>query len=226
MIQTHFKKKIAAKRRIKASQGMSETLTGHDMEQLANALIKTLKENTPDDVVKPVDYNDVVKGLKEGGTAELLGFRVGDLNAHNDTEVQPAIPYQGVKTQEAVTEEFQPPIEASQEAPMEENVTEEVPIEEVTIEETVVETPVEIPVEKPKEPELTSGVGNVGQRIADEFKPLTPFIGPINPTVAPIPAPMPAPYPNSRPAVAPAGRPNNTPQLGTEKFWDNDTKFW
>lgn len=197
IIQSKYKRKIAAKRRIKASQGQDEALTSKDMEQISNDIIKTIKENLPADIEKPMSYDDVVKGLK-GEVGESLGFKPEDFVARNDTE--PAgTPYEGITTSEPIVEE---------------TVTEE-------LVEAPVETPTEVPVAPvaPVEPDITEGVGNVAKRIADEFKPLTPVINPI-------PAPMPYQTPYGQSVPRPSVKPDNAPRLGTSKIWDDDLKFW
>jgi hypothetical protein len=82
--------------------------------------------------------------------------------------------------------------------------------------EEIVEETTEEPVEEVQElvveesPDIAKEVGDIGKRIADEFKPLTP-----------IAAPMPQSYPQTvnRPV------PNKSPALGGISFW-GDTKFW
>jgi hypothetical protein len=230
IILTHYKKKIAAKRRMKASQGLDETLTTQDMEQIGNDIIKTMKENLPDDIEKPNTYNDVIVGLKEGKIAEKLGFRVEDFNAKPAPVENP--PYQETVTEEAVTEQMNPdaptPEEIAQaesmatEQPVEEVVVEEtLPVEEpVVVEETVIEETV-VPAEVPVEVDVNEGVGDVGKRLADEMKPLVPFFTPV-----PAPLPYQTKYgQTNRPLISP-NKTSNNPQLGTSKLWNDDLKFW
>ncbi|MFA5049284.1 MAG: hypothetical protein WC516_09735 [Patescibacteria group bacterium] len=193
IIQSKYKRKLAAKRRMKAQSGLDETMTAKDMNQISIDIIKTMKENLPADIEKPQTYDDVIRGLKEGNTAELLGFKSQDLSPRADDTVE---------TQDINYEE----------QPVEETVTEEVATEEVPTNQPQVPQPNIV------EEDLTTSVGNLGKRIADEFKPLTPMVGPIN---APIPAPMPQPY--SQTINKPV--PNKSPSLGGVSFW-GDTKFW
>ena len=219
IILTHYKKKIAAKRRMKASQGLDETLTTQDMEQIGNDIIKTMKENLPDDVVKPSNYDDVVNGLKGNDVGRSLGFRDGDFNAKPAPVENP--PYQETVTQEAVTEQMNPDVPTSEEILQAESMATEQPVEEpVIVEETVIEETV-VPAEVPVEVDVNEGVGDVGKRLADEMKPLVPFFTPV-----PAPLPYQTKYgQTNRPLISPVKTSNN-PQLGTSKLWDDDIKFW
>jgi hypothetical protein len=233
IIQTYYKKKIAAKRRMKASQGLDETLNDRDMSQLSDDIIKTMKDNLPTTVNKPLNYNDVVAGLKEGETAKLLGFRPQDLNVkYNDTKV----PYEVKPVQEPVTEEVEPPIE-------EETVVESIEaspenIGETGIVETVEEVPVEplppvipaeppppvipveppppvIPVEPPpsQEVNIAAEVSKIGEDIGKEFKPITPINAPL---------PYQTPYGQPNKVVNP--RPQSPPQAS--ESWFGRIDFW
>ena len=138
IILTHYKKKIAAKRRMKASQGLDETLTTQDMTQIGNDIIKTMKENLPDDVIKPANYDDVVNSLRGNDVGRSLGFRDGDFNAKPVPVENP--PYQETVTQEAVTEQMNPDVPTSEEILQAESMATEQPVEEpVIVEETVIE---------------------------------------------------------------------------------------
>jgi hypothetical protein len=220
IILTHYKKKIAAKRRMKASQGLDETLTSQDMEQIGNDIIKTMKENLPDDVIKPANYDDVVNSLRGNDVGRSLGFRDGDFNAKPAPVENP--PYQGTVTEEAVTEQMNPDQATPEEIAQAESMATEQPVEEVVAEEPVVveETVIE-EVVVPAEPDVNEGVGDVGKRLADEMKPLVPFFTPI-----PAPLPYQTKYgQTNRPLISPVKTSNN-PQLGTQKLWDDDLKFW
>ena len=219
IILTHYKKKIAAKRRMKASQGLDETLTTQDMTQIGNDIIKTMKENLPDDVVKPANYDDVVNSLKGNDVGRSLGFRDGDFNAKPAPVENP--PYQETVTQEAVTEQMNPDVPTSEEILQAESMATEQPVEEpVIVEETVIEETV-VPAEVPVEVDVNEGVGDVGKRLADEMKPLVPFFTPV-----PAPLPYQTKYgQTNRPLISPVKTSNN-PQLGTSKLWDDDIKFW
>ena len=217
IILTHYKKKIAAKRRMKASQGLDETLTTQDMTQIGNDIIKTMKENLPDDVVKPANYDDVVNSLKGNDVGRSLGFRDGDFNAKPVPVENP--PYQETVTQEAVTEQMNPQMDVptAEEIAQAESMATEQPVEEpVVVEETVIEETV-----VPAEVDVNEGVGDVGKRLADEMKPLVPFFTPV-----PAPLPYQTKYgQTNRPLISPVKTSNN-PQLGTSKLWDDDIKFW
>ena len=219
IILTHYKKKIAAKRRMKASQGLDETLISQDMTQIGNDIIKMMKENLPDDVVKPSNYDDVVNGLKGNDVGRSLGFRDGDFNAKPAPVENP--PYQETVTQEAVTEQMNPDVPTSEEILQAESMATEQPVEEpVIVEETVIEETV-VPAEVPVEVDVNEGVGDVGKRLADEMKPLVPFFTPV-----PAPLPYQTKYgQTNRPLISPVKTSNN-PQLGTSKLWDDDIKFW
>ena len=217
IILTHYKKKIAAKRRMKASQGLDETLTTQDMTQIGNDIIKTMKENLPDDVVKPANYDDVVNSLKGNDVGRSLGFRDGDFNAKPVPVENP--PYQETVTQEAVTEQMNPQMDvptAEEIAQAESMATEPQMEEPVVVEETVIEETV-----VPAEVDVNEGVGDVGKRLADEMKPLVPFFTPV-----PAPLPYQTKYgQTNRPLISP-NKTSNNPQLGTSKLWDDDLKFW
>ena len=219
IILTHYKKKIAAKRRMKASQGLDETLTSQDMTQIGNDIIKTMKENLPDDVVKPASYDDVVNSLRGNDVGRSLGFRDGDFNAKPAPIENP--PYQETVTQEAVTEQMNPDVPTSEEILQAELMATEPQMEEpVVVEETVIEETV-VPAEVPAEVDVNEGVGDVGKRLADEMKPLVPFFTPV-----PAPLPYQTKYgQTNRPLISPVKTSNN-PQLGTSKLWDDDIKFW
>ena len=230
IILTHYKKKIAAKRRMKASQGLDETLTTQDMEQIGNDIIKTMKENLPDDIIKPANYDDVVNSLRGNDVGRSLGFRDGDFNAKPAPVENP--PYQEVATKEAVTEQMNPPVgetvpseEAlAAEAMMSEPTPDTTPVEEQPAEPLPVEEPstVESPITEevvtptPVEVDVNEGVGNVAQRIAEGFKPLTPIMAPL---------PYQTQYGQTN-TSKPAAPRNNNPQVGTSKIWDDDLKFW
>jgi hypothetical protein len=225
IILTHYKKKIAAKRRMKASQGLDETLTSQDMTQIGNDIIKTMKENLPDDVVKPASYDDVVNSLRGNDVGRSLGFRDGDFNAKPAPVENP--PYQETVTEEVVTEQMNPPvgqdIPTSEEIAQAESMATEQPVEEVPVEEPVVveETITEeviVPAEVPVD--VNEGVGDVGKRLADELKPLVPYFTPV-----PAPLPYQTKY-GQTPKPAGAPRPNSSPQVGTQKIWDDGLKFW
>ena len=221
IILTHYKKKIAAKRRMKASQGLDETLTSQDMTQIGNDIIKTMKENLPDDVVKPASYDDVVNSLRGNDVGRSLGFRDGDFNAKPAPVENP--PYQETVTEEAVTEQVNPSMDVptAEEIVQAESMATEQPVEEpVIVEETVIEETV-VPADVPAEVDVNEGVGDVGKRLADEMKPLVPFFTPV-----PAPLPYQTKYgQTNRPLISPVKTSNN-PQLGTQKLWDDDIKFW
>jgi len=221
IILTHYKKKIAAKRRMKASQGLDETLTSQDMTQIGNDIIKTMKENLPDDVVKPASYDDVVNSLRGNDVGRSLGFRDGDFNAKPAPVENP--PYQETVTEEAVTEQVNPSMDVptAEEIVQAESMATEQPVEEpVIVEETVIEETV-VPADVPAEVDVNEGVGDVGKRLADEMKPLVPFFTPV-----PAPLPYQTKYgQTNRPLISPVKTSNN-PQLGTSKLWDDDIKFW
>jgi hypothetical protein len=123
IIQSKYKRKIAAKRRLKVQSGLSSTLTSKDMNQLATDIIKIIKENVPADVEKPATYDDVIRGLKEGETYTLLGFRAEDFKAQSE----PIEVVEEVR-EEVVTEEIpvEQPMEKPIETPQETNVAAEV----------------------------------------------------------------------------------------------------
>ena len=217
IILTHYKKKIAAKRRMKASQGLDETLTSQDMTQIGNDIIKTMKENLPDDVVKPASYDDVVNSLRGNDVGRSLGFRDGDFNAKPAPVENP--PYQETVTEEAVTEQVNPSMDVptAEEIVQAESMATEQPVEEpVVVEETVTEEVI-----VPAEVDVNEGVGDVGKRLADEMKPLVPFFTPV---LAPLPYQTKYGQTN-RPLISP-NKTSNNPQLGTQKLWDDDIKFW
>lgn len=223
IILTHYKKKIAAKRRMKASQGLDETLTTQDMEQIGNDIIKIMKENLPDDVEKPNTYDDVVNSLKGNDVGRSLGFRDGDFNAKPAPVENP--PYQETVTEEVVTEQMNPDVPTAEEIAQAESMATEQPVEEVVVEEPIVveETVTEeviVPAEAPVEVDVNDGVGDVGKRLADEMKPLVPFFTPIT-----APLPYQTQYGQTRTGGAPA-KTNNAPQPGTSKIWDDGLKFW
>ncbi len=195
IIQSKYKRKLAAKRRMKAQSGLDETMTTKDMNQIVTDMIKVMKENLPADVEKPQTYDDVIKGLKEGNTAELLGFKPNDLSPRAEDTVETTdINYE----EEPVGE-------------TEEVVTEEVPVEK--------------PIETPKETNVAAEVGDMGRQIAEGFKPLTPIVGPINaPIPAPMPRPYNqprvAPTPKPSPQIGSTKVWDNDISFwGTEKFW-------
>jgi len=166
IIQSKYKRKLAAKRRMKAQSGLDETMTTKDMNQIATDMIKVMKENLPADVEKPQTYDDVIKGLKEGNTAELLGFKPNDLSPRAEDTVETT----------DINYEEQP------DEGVEEVVTEEVPVEK--------------PVETSKETNVAAEVGDISRQIAEGFKPLTPIAAPMpqpynQPRTIPTPKPSP-----------------------------------
>ncbi len=190
IIQSKYKRRIAAKRRLKVQSGLDSTLTAKDMNQLAMDIIKIIKENSPADIEKPASYEDVIRGLKEGELYLLLGFRAEDFKAR--PEIEPM--------QEPVIEET------------EEVVTEEIPIEQP------VGQPTEKPVETPQEMSVAAEVGDIGRQIAEGFKPLTPIAAPMpQPYITSKPVPRPV---SKSPSIGSTKVWDNDISFwGSEKFW-------
>jgi hypothetical protein len=214
IIMSHLRRKIAAKRRIKVGNGLPDTLTYNDVEQVVGDALKIIDKNLPS-LKGQFTKNSLKDDMIKTGIASDIGIRSNELNLKPTEIVEPKMksPNPNIKEEPIVEEPVaveETVINTPDEVVTEESITE--PVMESPIPEEVTETVVtETPKLSSEEMNVAQEVGNMASDIANAFKPLTPIVAPMPTTGTPM---------VNRTKV------NNSPQIGTAKIWNDDLKFW